>query len=142
MAKVQLKSDNTTTLGEIFSIMVVFSNLLEPAINHSLGLPRKSFGCQHGEILRALACVYFCGGSYVEDVTRHLMQHLCLHPTPRTCSSDTIPRAIRELSEDNISYTPESGKSYKFNAAERMGNLLTGLLVGKRKLEAGESIRN
>ena len=30
--------------------------------------------------------IYFCGGSCVEDVTTHLMSHLSLHPTLRTCS--------------------------------------------------------
>ena len=29
--------------------------------------------------------VYFCGGSCIEDVTTHLMYHLSLHPTLRTC---------------------------------------------------------
>ena len=38
--------------------------------------------------------VDFCGGSCIEDVTTHLMCHLSLHPTLRTCSADTILRAI------------------------------------------------
>ena len=38
--------------------------------------------------------VYCCGGSCVEDVTSHLMRHLSYYPTLRTCSSDTILRAI------------------------------------------------
>ena len=38
--------------------------------------------------------VYFCGSSCIEDVTTHLMYHLSLHSTLRTCSADTILRAI------------------------------------------------
>ena len=45
--------------------------------------------------------IYFCGGSCVKDVTTHLMNHLSLHPTLRTCSSDTILRAIKELTQEN-----------------------------------------
>ena len=48
--------------------------------------------------------IYFCGGSCIEDVTTHLMHHLSLHPTLRTCSSATILRAIKELTQENISY--------------------------------------
>ncbi|EID33169.1 hypothetical protein HMPREF9969_0134, partial [Prevotella sp. oral taxon 306 str. F0472] len=51
--------------------------------------------------------IYFCGGSCIEDVTTHLMNHLSLHPTLRTCSSDTILRAIKELTQENISYTSD-----------------------------------
>lgn len=50
-----------------------------------------------------------------KDVTTHLMNHLSLHPTLRTCSSDTILRAIKELTKENISYTSDMGKTYDFN---------------------------
>jgi len=53
----------------------------------------------------SLSSVYFCGGDCVEDVTSHLMPHLSLHPTLRTCSSDTILRAISELARGNTTYT-------------------------------------
>ncbi len=139
MAKIQLKSNKITPFGGIFSIMEAFSTLLEPTINHSLGIRCTSFGYQYGEILRALACVYFCGGSCVEDVTRHLMPHLSLHPYLRTCSSDTILRAIKELSEENIPYTSESGKSYEFNSAARMNTLLLDCLLASGQLERGKS---
>ena len=36
----------------------------------------------------------------MEDVTSQLMRHLSYHPTLRTCSSDTILRAIKELKEE------------------------------------------
>ena len=60
-----------------------------------------SFGYQYSEIVGSLSSVYFCGGDCVEDVTSHLMPHLSLHPTLRTCSSDTILRCISELATDN-----------------------------------------
>ncbi len=139
MAKIQLKSDKVTPFGGIFSIMDSFSKVLEPVINRSLGLRSKAYGYQYGEIFRTLACVYFCGGSCVEDVTRHLMPHLSLHPRLRTCSSDTVLRAIKELSEENITYTSDSGKSYDFNAAVRMNCLLLDCLLASGQLEAGGS---
>ena len=66
------------------------------------------------KILPMLMSTYFYGGSCVEDVTTHLMNHLSLHPTLRTCSSDTILRAIKELTQENISYTSDAGKNYDF----------------------------
>ena len=60
------------------------------------------------EIAGSLASVYFCGGDCVEDVTSHLMPHLSLHPTIRTCSSDTILRAIAELTTANTTYTSDT----------------------------------
>ena len=77
-------------------------------------------------------CVYlFCGGSCIEDVTTHLMKYLSLHPTPRTCSADTILRAIEELTCKNTTYKSASGKSYDFNTVDKMNFktlLATGLL--------------
>ena len=60
----------------------------------------QSYGYQYSEIVGSLSSVYFCGGDCVEDATNHLMPHLSLHPTLRTCSSDTILRGIK-LGEDN-----------------------------------------
>ena len=49
-----------------------------------------------------------------EDATTHLMNHLSLHPTLRTCSSDTILRAIKEL-DDETSHTHQiRGKKSRF----------------------------
>jgi len=49
MAKIQFKSDKATPFGGIFSFMEAFSNLLEPAMNLSLGQRCTSFGYQFGE---------------------------------------------------------------------------------------------
>ena len=97
MAKVQIKSEKLTPFGGIFSIMEQFDALLAQTIDSTLGLRCTMFGYQYSEILRSLMCVYLCGGSCIEDVTTHLMKHLSLHPTLRTCSADTILRAIEEL---------------------------------------------
>ena len=120
MAKVHIKSEKLTPFGGIFSIMEHFNALLSETRDSTLGYRCKWYGYQYSEIIRSLLCVYFCGGSCVEDVSTHLMPHLSLHPTLRTCSSDTILRAIRELSQNNISYTSKSGKTYDFNTVQRV----------------------
>jgi hypothetical protein len=104
MAKVQIKSKNLTPFVEFFSIMEQFDSMLSPVIDSTLGQRCCSIiGYQYSEIVRSLMSVYFCGGSCVEDMTSHLMRHLSYHPVLRTCSSDTILRAIKELTQDNIS---------------------------------------
>ncbi len=90
--------------------MEQFDSTLSSVIDSTLGLRCSSFGYQYSEIVRSLMSIYFCGGSCIEDVTTHLMNHLSLHPTLRTCSSDTILRAIKELTQGNISYTSDTGE--------------------------------
>ena len=90
MAKIQIKSKKLTPFGGIFSIMEQFDSTLSSIIDSTLGLRCRSFGYQYSKIIRSLMSIYFCGRSCVEDVTTHLMNHLSLHPTLRTCSSDTI----------------------------------------------------
>ena len=86
-----------------------------------------------------LLSIYFCGGSCIEDVTTHLMNHLSLHPTLCTCSSDTILRAIKELTQENISYTSDTGKNYDFNTADTLNTLLLNCLLTTGQLkEDGE----
>lgn len=104
MAKIQIKSERLTPFGGLFSIMEQFDSTLSSVIDSTLGLRCRWFGYQYSEIIRSLMSIYFCGGSCIEDVTTHLMNHLSLHPTLRTCSSDTILRAIKELTQENISY--------------------------------------
>ena len=115
MVKVAIKSEELTPFGGIFSIMEQFDSKLSSVIDSTLGMRCKLYGYQYSEIIRSLMSVYFCGGSCIEDVTTHLMYHLSLHPTLRTCSADTILRAIKELTQDNISYTSDTGKTYDFN---------------------------
>ncbi len=110
-----IKSEELTPFGGIFSIMEQFDSKLSSVIDSTLGMRCKLYGYQYSEIIRSLMSVYFCGGSFIEDVTTHLMYHLSLYPTLRTCSADTILRAIKELTQDNISYTSDTGKTYDFN---------------------------
>ena len=112
---------------------------MAPIIDKVLGLRCTSFGYQYGEIVGSLSSVYFCGGDCVEDVTSHLMPHLSLHPTLRTCSSDTILRGISELATSNTSYTSDTGKSYDFNTAPKLNSLLVKTLINTGQLVAGES---
>lgn len=138
MAKIQIKSDKLTPFGGIFSIMEQFDALLSKTIDLTLGLRSKLYGYQYSEIFRSLMCVYLCGGSCVEDVTTHLMKHLSLHPSLRTCSADTILRAIEELTCENTTYTSGSGKRYDFNTADKMNDLLVNSLLATGQLKAGQ----
>ena len=90
MAKVAIKTEKLTPFGGIFSIMEQFDYKLSSVIDSTFGVRCKQYGYQYSEIIRSLMSVYFCGGSCIEDVTSHLMCHLSLHPTLRTCSADTV----------------------------------------------------
>ena len=118
MAKVSIKYEKITPFGGIFHVREQFSRYVGPVIDKVLGLRCTSFGYQYGEIAGSLASVYFCGGNSVEDVTSHLMPHLSLHPTLRTCSSDTI---------------------YDFNTATKLNRLLVKALLSTGQLMAGAS---
>ena len=139
MAKVAIKSEKLSPFGGIFSIMEQFDSMLSPIIDQALGQRCRSIiGYQYSEIVRSLMSVYFCGGPCVEDVTSHLMRHLSCHPMLRTCSSDTILRDIRELTQDNISYTSDTGKTYDFNTADMLNTLLLNCLLSTGQLKEGE----
>ena len=137
MAKIQIKSEKLTPFGGIFSIMEQFDSMLSSVIDSTLGLRCKLYGYQYSEIIRSLMSIYFCGGSCIEDVTTHLMNHLSLHPTLRTCSADTILRAIKELTQTNISYTSDTGKEYDFNTADVPNELLINGLIATGQLGPG-----
>lgn len=138
MAKIAIKSEKLTPFGGIFSIMDLFDQMLSVEIDNVLGKRCKHYGYQYSEIIRSLMCVYFCGGSCIEDVTNHLMPHLSLHPTLRTCSADTILRAINELTEENIQYSSVTDKTYAFNTAKKLNELLIRALVSTHQLKKGE----
>ena len=118
--------------------MEYFNSKLSPVIDRVLGLRCKQFGYQYSEIIRSLMCVYLCGGSCVEDLSSHLLRHLSLHPTLRTCSSDTVLRIMGELKETNVTYTSETGRSYDFNTADRLNDLIVESLLATGQLKAGE----
>ena len=138
MTNVQIKSKKLTPLEGIFPIMEHFDALLAQTIDSTLGTRCKWYGYQYSEILRSLMCVYLCGGSCVEDVTTHLMRHLSLHPSLRTCSADTTLRAIEELTCENTTYQSASGRVYDFNTADKMNSLLVNALLTTGQLKAGQ----
>ena len=138
MAKIQIKSERLTPFGGLFSIMEQFDSTLSSVIDSTLGLGCGSFGYQYSEIIRSLMSIYFCSDSCIEDVTIHLMNHLSLHPTLHTCSSDTILRAIKELTQENISYTSDMGKTYDFNTADTLNTLLLNCIFASDQLKEGE----
>ena len=123
MAKIQIKSEKLTPFGGIFHVMDLFERHLSHIIDGTLGKRSVSVGYDYSEIIRSLMCVYFCGGSCVENVSNHLMGHLSLHPLLRTCSSDTILRMMKELSCDNITYTYDTGRDYDFNTCDKVNEL-------------------
>ena len=73
-----------------------------------------------------------------KDVITNLMNHISLHPTLRTCSYDTILRAIKELTQENISYTSDMGKTYDFNTADTLNTLLLNCIFASGQLKEGE----
>ena len=86
----------------------------------------------------SLVSVYFCGDSCIADVTTPLMYHLSPHPTPRTSSAAPTLRAIKELTQDNISYTSDTGKTYDFNTADKLNTLFPNCLLSTGQLKEGE----
>ena len=134
MAKIQIKSEKLTPFGGIFHVMELFEHHLSHIIDGTLGKRYVSIGYDYSEIIRSLMCVYFCGGSCVEDVSNHLMEHLSLHPLLRSCSSDTILRMMKELSCENITYTSDNGRDYDFNTCDTVNKLLVNALVSTGQL--------
>ena len=139
MANISIKSQKITPFGGIFHVMEKFDRYIGQVIDGELGLRCATFGYQYSEIARSLMSVYFCGGDCIEDVTSHLVPHLSLHPTLRTCSSATILRGISELSTANTTYVSETGRSYDFNTATKLNGLLVKILVSTGQLVAGNS---
>ena len=139
MAKVNIKFGKITPFGGFFHVRRLFSRYMGPVIDNVLGLRCTSFGYQYSEIFGSLSSVYLCGGDCVEDVTSHLIPHLSLDPTLRTCSSDTILRGISELATANTTYTSDTGKNYDFNTAPKLNSLLVKALTSTGQLVAGES---
>lgn len=122
MAKVSIKFESITPFGGIYPIMDKFDRTLGGLIDSELGIRSPKNGYQYSEIIRSLMSVFLCGGSAVEDVTKHLKFFMDQHPKLRTsCSSDTILRSIKELSEDDVIYaSKQTGKEYHFNISDKL----------------------
>ena len=109
--KVVIKNQTLTSFGGIFYVSDEYRRLFFHMIDRSLGQRSKLVGYQYSE----LTMVYFCGGDHLEDITR-LGNDLRLCPDSRIPSSDTIARGLKELAEENLVYTSDSGHSYAYNA--------------------------
>ena len=119
--------------------MELFDVLLSNVIDSTLGLHSRTYGYQYSEIIRSLMCVFFCGGSCIEDISTYFIHHLSFHPKFKAYGTYTVLRAIKELTVNNITYTSESGKSYDFNTADPMNKLLVKSLMATEELRRGQS---
>ena len=115
MAKVSIKSEKITAFGGIFFVLDIFDRILSSVIDSHLGLRSKLIGYQYSEIIRAIFCVFCCGGDCMEDLNLYLKDVLAERPHTRVPSADTVLRGIEELATENISYTAEkTGNVYDF----------------------------
>lgn len=123
--KIAIKSNNITPFGGIYLLMDHFSKTgLDKLIDSHLGIRSQSYGYQYSEIISSLFWIYLCGGDHIEDISEHVGRHLRRHPHFRIPSADTILRGIKELSQDNLTYTSLQGKEYAFNSCDRLNRLL------------------
>lgn len=137
--KVVIKNQTLTSFGGIFYISDEYRRLFFRMIDRSLGQRSKSVGYQYSEIFSALTMVYFCSGDHLEDITR-LGYDLRLCPDSRIPSPDTIARGLKELAEENIVHTSDSGNSYAYNACERVNGLLLDMLFRSGQLTGGQAV--
>lgn len=121
--------------GGIFSVIRQFSPI-ERLIDAELGLRVKAFGYQYSEIVRTMMCTYLCGGDRVEDAKIY-QEGIEYMPGMNLCSPDTVLRAINELSTDNITYTAGSGKSYDFNSAEKLNDVMVKAAMAQGLVRPG-----
>lgn len=88
-----------------------------------------------GDIFASIFVNYLCGGDCMEDV-------MSVKPFwdgkggIRIASSDTIERALRKLSEENIEFKSENGSTYAFNTADKLNTLLLKMLKRQTSLDA------
>ena len=141
MAKLQIKSESINPYGGLFSIFKQFDRSgLRSVIDAELGRrgsTRAAF--THGDVFASLFANYLCGGDCVEDVM-DIKQFWDKREGIRVCSSDVILRTLRRLSCENVCYTSDSGKSYDFNAAEKMNSLLLKCLRMTGQLTPGDCV--
>lgn len=141
MAKIQLKSDNITPFGGLYSIFNQFNRSgVRKTIDSLLGsrsCDPKAFS--YGDVFASLFASYLCGGDCIEDVM-DVKSFWNGHDGIRIASSDTIERTLRKLSFDNITYENTDKVSYAFNTADRLNSLLLKLLKVTGQLNPGDCI--
>ena len=105
MAKIQLKSDNITPFGGLYSIFNQFNRSgVRKTIDSFLGYrSRDPKAFSYGDVFASLFASYLCGGDCIEDVM-DVKSFWNGHDGIRIASSDTIERTLRKLSCDNITY--------------------------------------
>ena len=142
MAKVAIKNENTTSFGEIYHIMDVFSRLgFEKLTESVLGRRRcsgKAFS--YGSILSSRFFSCLCGGECLEDINA-LTGQFKQRPDTLLPGADTVGRGLKELAEKNIVYKSEtSDKSYSFNTAEKLNTLLLRMIRRMGLIKAGSHV--
>lgn len=141
MAKIQLKSDNITPFGGLYSIFKQFNRSgIRKTVDSFLGRrSRDPKAFSHGDVFASLFASYLCGGDCIEDVM-DVKSFWHDHDGIRIASSDTIERTLRKLSCDNVSYENQNKVSYSFNTADRLNSLLLRLLNVTGQLNPGDCI--
>ena len=134
--KVQIKSEKFTPFGGIYFVINMFQRLVMRHVDSYLGLRCTLFGYQYGEALLAMMCNFVSGGDRTEDINV-LKGKLPQRPGFRICSPDTVLRILSELSVEDVIYTSEKGKDYRFNTAERLNGLLVYTAVRSGVLISG-----
>ena len=142
MTKVAIKNENITSFGGIYHIMDVFSKLgfekLTESVLGKRGSSDKAFS--HGSIFGSLFFSYLCGGECLEDINA-LIGQFRQRPGTQLPGADTVGRGLKELAEENIVYKSEtSGKSYSFNAAEKLNTLLLRMIRQMGLIKVGSHV--
>ena len=142
MTKVAIKSENITSFGGIYHIMDVFSKLgfekLTESVLGKRGCSGKTFS--HGSILGSLFFSYLCGGECLEDINALIGQFKQRADT-QLPGADTVGRGLKELAEKNIVYKSETSvKSYRFNTAEKLKNLLLRMIRRMGLIKVGSHV--
>lgn len=83
-------------------------------IDNELGVRVKYAGFQYSEIFRNLTNIFLSGGDVIEDINTHFGEHLKSIPGNNVPCTDTVLRALKELTTKNTTYTSDSGILMKF----------------------------
>ena len=73
------------------------THILVARLTRSWVFRSTTIGYQYSEIIRAIICVFLCGGSAMEDLNTHPKDYLVDRPHTRVPSADTVLRGISEL---------------------------------------------
>ena len=121
MTKIAIKSDKITPFGGIFSIMQQFDHSFSQVIDSILGVRCKFYGYQYSEILRSLTCIYFCGGSCVEDLSSHLFKKFLGYRPGVAVIGDTIVGIENSDGNTNVRFHQKDTLKRFFERLEQRG---------------------